>query len=84
VLSPRRHRRAYLDLFEKRDGTWKIAKRKVTYDTIKAYRAEHMLPKVGTVGSRSLDDPLFACARRLDWGSLPMSSLGRMPCTRPC
>ncbi len=50
----------YVDLFEKRDGAWKVAHRRVVYDTSRTRGATNRTRVVGTVGSRDSSDPIYA------------------------
>lgn len=50
----------YVDLFEKRDGAWKVAKRRVVYDTSRTRGATNRTRNVGSVGSRDGSDPIYA------------------------
>ena len=50
----------YVDLFEKRDGAWRIARRKVTYDSTRTQSSTNHLRKlVGVLGSRDRNDPIY-------------------------
>ena len=51
----------YVDRFENRDGTWRIADRKVVYDsTRQATSSNHLRPMVGVIGKRDQSDAVFA------------------------
>jgi hypothetical protein len=54
----------YLDRFERRDGLWKVATRRVVYDGSRVVPSSFR-PRTGkgTLGRRDLDDPLFALLR---------------------
>ncbi len=55
----------YCDRFENRDGAWRIAKRKVVYDSTRNQpSSNHLRALVGVIGRRDLDDPLFAMLRK--------------------
>lgn len=50
----------YLDRFEKRDGVWRVAERKVAYDSTRQTPSSHHLRKiVGVLGRRDAGDPVF-------------------------
>lgn len=50
----------YVDQFEKREGSWRIAERKVAYDsTRQAPSSNHLRRMVGILGSRDRSDPIF-------------------------
>ena len=50
----------YIDRFEKRDGTWRVADRKVAYDsTRQAASSHHLREMVGVLGRRDASDPIF-------------------------
>lgn len=50
----------YVDLFEKRDGVWKVAHRRVVYDSSRTRGATNRTRDSGSVGSRDSSDPIFA------------------------
>jgi 3-phenylpropionate/cinnamic acid dioxygenase small subunit len=50
----------YLDRFECRDGTWKIACRKVVYDSSRFVPSTHRPPIAGILGRRDRSDASYA------------------------
>lgn len=51
----------YCDRFEKRDGAWRVARRKVVYDGTRTQPSTHHLRKlVGAMGRRDRSDPVYA------------------------
>lgn len=54
----------YVDRFEARDGTWKVAKRVVVYDGWRQVPSSHR-PRTapGTLGQRDLTDPVYTFGR---------------------
>lgn len=50
----------YVDRFERREGTWRIAGREVVYDSTSQNPSTHHLRKmVGVLGRRDAGDPVF-------------------------
>ena len=50
----------YCDLFEKRQDVWRIASRKVVYDSTRTQpSSEHLRQRVGVIGTRDPSDPVF-------------------------
>lgn len=50
----------YIDHFAKRNGEWRIANRKVAYDsTSTSPSTNHLRKLVGVLGSRDLQDPIY-------------------------
>jgi len=57
----------YVDRFEKRDGEWRVATRRVVYDSTRAQPATHHMRKlVGALGRRDGDDPVFQLLRKVN------------------
>ena len=51
----------YVDRFEKRDGVWRVADRKVTYDSTRQLpSSNHLRKMVGVLGRRDKADPVYA------------------------
>lgn len=53
----------YVDRFEKRDGEWRIARRRTVFDAIQSQLvdpADNVLNPAWTLGRRGTDDPVFA------------------------
>ena len=50
----------YIDRFECRDGAWRVAARKVAYDSTRQLAStNHLRQLVGVLGRRDRDDPIF-------------------------
>lgn len=50
----------YCDLFERREGAWRVASRKVVYDSTRTQPStNHLRNLVGVIGRRDGDDPVF-------------------------
>lgn len=50
----------YCDLFERRDGAWRVADRKVVYDGTRTQpSSNHLRKRVGVLGTRDPADPVF-------------------------
>lgn len=50
----------YMDRFEKREGVWRVAGRKVAYDsTSQSPSTNHLRQLVGVLGKRDQTDPVF-------------------------
>lgn len=53
----------YCDLFEKREGAWRVAARKVVYDSTRTLPStNHLREIVGVMGRRDAADPVFSIA----------------------
>lgn len=53
----------YVDIFEKRDGVWRVASRKVVYDSTATHSSTHHLRALqGVFGQRDKTDPVYATA----------------------
>lgn len=55
----------YVDLFEKRDGAWKVQQRRVVYDTSRTRGATNRTRNLGSVGSRDSSDPIYALLEQI-------------------
>jgi 3-phenylpropionate/cinnamic acid dioxygenase small subunit len=56
----------YCDLFQKRNGAWKVAERQVVYDSTRTQpSSNHLRTIAGAVGRRDLSDPLFLVKKRV-------------------
>lgn len=50
----------YCDLFEKRQDVWRIAARKVVYDSTRTQpSSDHLREQIGVIGRRDPSDPVF-------------------------
>ncbi len=50
----------YVDQFEQRDGVWRIADRKVAYDSTRQWPStNHLRPLSGVIGRRDSRDPVY-------------------------
>jgi hypothetical protein len=53
----------YVDRFEQRDGAWRIADRKVAYDSTRQSSSSNQLRQmVGVIGRRDRSDPVYSMA----------------------
>ena len=53
----------YCDLFEKREDVWRIAARKVVYDSTRTQpSSDHLRQRLGVIGTRDASDPVFGMA----------------------
>jgi len=50
----------YLDRFELRDGEWRVARRRVVYDSSRVTPSTYTLPKIGVLGQRDERDSSVA------------------------
>lgn len=56
----------YVDRFERRgDDRWRVAKRRVVYDSSRIRQSTHNAVNAGSIGTRDRNDPIFAVLRQI-------------------